>query len=311
MNIGVFIGDANGERTTVATLQAQARAAEAAGFVTGWVPHIPWSLDGLTALAIAGLVTDRIELGTAVMPTYTRHPLTMAQQALSAQAAAGGRVTLGIGPSHPVVIEKMYGLAYDRPIAHMREYIGVLRTAFAGSGKVVFNGELYRTDALLEVPGGSSLPILVAALAPQMLRLTGAVADGTIAYWADERAIAEHVVPLINQAAEAADRPPPRVVAGLPIAIVDDAGEVRDQATRMLNAYTAIPTYQRILARGDAEHPVDVALIGDEAHVLGRLRAFAAAGASDLCAAPMGLGPDGEATKRRTLDFLAALTPAL
>ena len=161
------------------------------------------------------------------------------------------------------------------------------------------------------MPGGSPLPILVAALARQMLRLTGTVADGTIAYWADERAIADHVVPLITKAAEAARRPPPRVVAGLPIAIVDDAGEVREQATRMLNAYTAIPTYQRILARGDAEHPVDVALIGHEADVLRRLRAFADAGATDLCAAPMGLGPDGESTKRRTLEFLASLTPAL
>jgi F420-dependent oxidoreductase-like protein len=311
MKLGVFIGDANGERTTVAALQAQARAAEAAGFVTGWVPHIPWSLDGLTALAIAGLVTEHLELGTAVMPTYTRHPLAMAQQALSAQAVAPGRVTLGIGPSHPVVIEKMYGLGYDRPIAHVREYIGVLREAFAGSGKVVFDGELYRTDALLEVPGGSPLPILVAALAPQMLRLTGTVADGTIAYWADERAIGEHVVPLITAAAEAAGRPRPRVVAGLPIAIVDDPDAVRDQAGRMFSGYTGIPTYQRILARGDAEQPVDVAVIGDEAHAERRLRAFAAAGATDLCAAPLALGPDGEATKRRTLEWLASLTRAI
>jgi F420-dependent oxidoreductase-like protein len=311
MNIGVFIGDANGERTTVAALQAQAQAAEAAGFVTGWVPHIPWSLDGLTALAIAGMVTDRLELGTAVMPTYTRHPLTMAQQALSADAVAPGRVTLGIGPSHPVVIEKMYGLGYDRPITHVREYIAVLREAFEGPGQVVFDGDLYHTDALLQVPGGGPMPILVAALAPQMLRLAGTVAEGTIAYWADERAIGEHVVPLITDAAGAAGRPPPRVVAGLPIAIVDDPGAVRDQATRMLSAYTAIPTYQRILARGAAAHPVDVALIGDEAHALRRLRAFADAGATDLCAAPLGLGPDGEATKRRTLDWLASLTPGL
>jgi F420-dependent oxidoreductase-like protein len=310
MNIGVFIGDANGERTTVAKLQAQARAAEAAGFITGWVPHIPWSLDGLTALAIAGLVTDRLELGTAVMPTYTRHPLTMAQQALSAQAAAPGRVTLGIGPSHPVVIEKMYGLSYDRPIAHVREYIGVLRQAFAGSGKVIFDGELYHTDALLEVPGGSPMPILVAALAPQMLRLTGTVAEGTIAYWADERAVGEHVVPLITKAAEAAGRPAPRVVAGLPIAIVDDPDSVREQAARMFTGYTGIPTYQRILARGNAGHPVEVAIIGDEAHALRRVRAFADAGATDLCAAPLGLGSDGEATKRRTLDWLASLTPS-
>jgi F420-dependent oxidoreductase-like protein len=311
MRIGVFIGDANGERTTVATLQAQARAAEAAGFATGWVPHIPWSLDGLTALALAGTVTDRIELATAVMPTYTRHPLTMAQQALSAQAAAGGRVTLGIGPSHPVVIEKMYGLEFDRPIAHVREYIEVLRRAFDGPGQVVFHGDLYRTDALLEVPGGSPMPILVAALAPQMLRLAGAVADGTVAYWADERAVADHVVPRITAAAEAAGRPGPRVVAGLPVAIVDDPDAAREQATRMFAAYTRIPTYQRILARGEAGHPVDVAIIGDEAHALRRLRGFADAGATDLCAAPLPVGPDGEETKRRTVAWLASLTPAL
>jgi F420-dependent oxidoreductase-like protein len=235
----------------------------------------------------------------------------MAQQALSAQAAAKGRVTLGIGPSHPVVIEKMYGLHYDRPIAHTREYIDVLRRAFAGPGQVVFDGELYRTDALLEVPGGSSIPILVAALAPQMLRLTGTVADGTIAYWADERAIGEHVVPRITAAAADAGRPPPRVVAGLPIAIVDDPGDVRDQAARLFAGYTRIPTYQRILSRGDATDPVDVAIIGDEAHALRRLQSFADAGATDLCAAPLRLGTDGDATRRRTLAWLSSLTPAL
>jgi len=311
MRIGIFIGDASGERTTVAGLLDNARAAESAGFATGWVPHIPWSLDGLSALALAGTVTERIELGTAVMPTYTRHPLSMAQQALSAQAAAGGRVTLGIGPSHPVVIEKMYGLAYHRPIAHTREYIEVLRTAFAGSGQVVHEGELYRTDAMLAVPGGSPLPILVAALAPQMLKLTGEIADGTIAYWANERAIGEHVVPRLGAAAAAAGRPAPRVVTGLPIAIVDDPDAVRDQAVVALDAYTAIPTYQRILARGGAAHPVEVAVIADEAGALARLRSFADAGSTDLCAAPLGLGPDPVATRRRTIDFLAGLTPAL
>ncbi len=311
MRIGVFIGDAHGERTTVATLRAQAQAAEAGGFATGWVPHIPWSLDGLTALAIAGEVTGRIELGTAVMPTYTRHPLAMAQQALSAQAAAGGRVTLGIGPSHPVVIEKMYGLRYDRPVAHTREYLGVLRRAFAGPGQVTFAGDLYRTDALLEVPGGSEMPILLAALAPQMLRLAGTAADGTIAYWADERAIGEHVVPRITAAAEAAGRPPPRVVAGVPVAIVDDADAARDRATRLFAAYLNIPTYQRILGRGATGNPVDVAIIGDEAHALRRLQAFADAGASDLCAAPFRIGADGEATRQRTFDWLASLTPGL
>src|SRR6185312_1561306 len=130
MRLGVFIGDASGLRTDVAGLLDNAREAERLGFATGWLPHIPWSLDGLTAVALAGQVTNRIELGTAVMPTYPRHPLAMAQQALSAQAATDGRLVLGIGPSHPVVIESMHGLEYARPAHHTREYVEVLRAAF-------------------------------------------------------------------------------------------------------------------------------------------------------------------------------------
>ena len=127
MRIGLFISDVSGEQTTIDELLANARAAEALGFSTGWVPHIPWSLDGLTALALAGQVTNQIELGTAVMPTYPRHPLAMAQQAMSTQAATDGRLVLGIGPSHPVVIESMHGLEYARPAHHTREYVEVDR----------------------------------------------------------------------------------------------------------------------------------------------------------------------------------------
>ena len=134
MRIGMFIEGVSGERTTVEALLASARDAEERGFTCGWVPHIPWSLDGLTALALAGRVTDGIELGTAVMPTYPRHPLAMAHQALSTQAAAGGRLVLGIGPSHPVVIEGMHGLRYESPARHTREYVEVLRAAFACTG---------------------------------------------------------------------------------------------------------------------------------------------------------------------------------
>src|SRR5687767_2470050 len=193
MRIGIFIVETTMDiRTDVATLQANAKWAEDNGFSTGWVPHIPWSLDGLTALALCGEVTSRIELGTAVMPTYPRHPLAMAQQALSTQAAVSGRLALGIGPSHPVVIERMHGMAYDRPAAHVREYVEVVRAAQT-PGIVSYEGALFQTAALLDVPGASPFPILVAALAPRMLQLTGELADGTITYWADERAIESHV----------------------------------------------------------------------------------------------------------------------
>ena len=307
MRIGLFIGEATGARTSVDDLLASARAAEAQGFATGWVPHIPWSLDGLTAVALAGQATSRIELGTAVMPTYSRHPLAMAQQALSAQAAANGRVALGIGPSHAVVIEGMYGLEYERPAAHTREYVEFLRAAFAGTGYVSHHGEFFRVDAMLVVPGAEPpMPILVAALAPLMLRLAGELTDGTITYWANEQAIGDHVVPRITKAADGAGRPVPRVVAGVPVAVVADPDAARERAAQVFTAYEAIPTYQRILGRSGDAAPADVAVIGTETQVVARLRAFADAGATDLCAAPMGLDDDRDASARRTVELLAS-----
>jgi F420-dependent oxidoreductase-like protein len=311
VRIGIFIGDANGARDTVDDVEAAAAAAEALGFATGWVPHLPWSLDALTALALAGRTTSRIELGTAVFPTYPRHPLAMAQQALSTQAACGGRLVLGIGPSHPVVIETMFGLEYDRPARHTREYVEVLRAAFAGTGFVSFDGEFFRVQSMLEVPGESPPPILVAALAPLMLQLAGEVADGTITYWANEKAVGEHIVPRITGAAEAAGRPAPRIVVGLPIAVVDDADAAREQAAAAFTAYNAIPTYQRILGRGGDAKPEDVAVIDTEARVTARLHAYADAGATDLIAAPLGLGDDAGAGQRRAVELLASLAPEL
>ena len=307
MRIGVFIGDASGARTSVEELLGAAKRAETLGFTTGWVPHIPWSLDGLTALALAGPVTRRIELGTAVMPTYPRHPLAMAQQALSTQAATNGRLALGIGPSHPVVIENMYGLSYDKPAARTAEYVDVLQACFAQTGHVRYDGEHYHVDAMLEVPGGADIPLLLAALGPKMLELTGRLADGTVTYWADEHAISEHVVPRLTASASAAGRPAPRVVVGLPVAVVTDVDAARDRATRLFSAYESIPTYQRILGRGAASAPVDVAVIGTEAQVRERLRRFEDAGATDLCASVLGLDDDRDASRQATLDVLANL----
>jgi F420-dependent oxidoreductase-like protein len=306
MRVGVFIGEASGEKTTIDQLLANARAAEARGLATGWVPHIPWSLDALTALALVARETSTLELGTAVVPTFPRHPMSLAQDALSVQAVAGGRLTLGIGPSHPVVIEKMYGLSYDKPASHTAEYVEVLQQCFAGTGMVDHDGDRYHVHAMLDVPGGAPVPLLVAALAPRMLELTGRLADGTITYWADERAIGDHVVPRITAAAAAAGRGAPRVVVGLPVAVVTDVDAARDRAAKLFAAYEAIPTYQRILGRGDAGSPVDVAVIGDEAHVRDRLQRFADLGATDLCASALGLDADRDKSREATLDVLAS-----
>ena len=309
MRIGVFIGEVSGARTTVDDLLVAARDAEARGFASGWVPHIPWSLDALTALALAGQVTTRIELGTAVVPTYPRHPLAMAHQAMSTQAATAGRLALGVGPSHPVVIEGMYGLAYDAPARHTREYVEVLRAAFACTGHVEYHGEFLDFSSMLEVPGATPAPILVAALAPLMLRLAGEVADGTITYWANERALGDHVVPRITHAASTAGRPSPRVVVGLPVAVVADRDAARERAAKLFTTYNAIPTYQRIMGRGGDAAPEDIAVIGTEANVVARLRSYADAGATELCAAPLGLDDDRDGSHRATLDLLASLAP--
>src|SRR5215207_6788189 len=280
MRIGLFISDVSGEQTTIDELLANARAAEALGFTTGWVPHIPWSLDGLTALALAGQVTSGL--------------------------------VLGIGPSHPVVIESMHGLEYVRPAQHTREYVEVLRAAFAGSGHVEHRGEIFGFSSMLTVPGSTPAPIMIAALAPKMLQLAGELTDGTITYWANERAVGEHVVPAITAAAESAERPSPRVVVGLPVAVVDDADAGRGRAAKLFSSYLNIPTYQRILSRGgDDTSPADVAIIGTEAEVVERLRGYASAGATDLCATALGLEEDRDASQRRTVELLASLTPEL
>jgi F420-dependent oxidoreductase-like protein len=307
MRLGIFIGDAGGERTSVDELLAGARQAEELGFATGWVPHIPWSLDGLTALALAGQVTSRIELGTAVMPTYPRHPIAMAQQAMSAQAASSGRVVLGVGPSHSVVIERMHGLAYEHPARHTGEYVEVLKKAFHGTGHVSYKGEFFNVEAMLEVPGSSDMPVLVAALAPRMLRMAGTLADGTITYWANERAIGEHVVPSISTAAGEAGRPTPRVVAGIPVALVRDVDAAKQRAAKVFAGYDGIPAYQRIRSKGGDDDLPELAIIGDEATVAARIKAYADAGATDLAAAVVGLDDDREGSVQRTIELLASL----
>jgi 5,10-methylenetetrahydromethanopterin reductase len=311
VRIGVFVSETSTEQTGVDALVAAASAADVDGFSTAWVPHIPWSLDALSAVTVAAAATERIELGTAVVPTYSRHPLAMAQQALSAQAAARGRAVLGIGPSHPIVVEAMYGLSYEHPIRHVREYVDVLDAAFAGTGQVDHDGELYRVHAMLRIPGAETMPVLLAALAPLMLRLAGERTAGTITWMADEHAHAEHVVPRITAAAEAAGAATPRVVAGLPVAVHDDADQARERAARMFAVYTQIPTYQRILDRGDASGPADVCLVGDETAVTARLNAYRDAGVTDLAASIFTVGEDREASRRRTWELLASLAPRL
>jgi len=317
MRIGLMTGPERGRyRRKVAQLAADAAAAERDGFTSIWAPQIPGDFDAFTTITLMGQATERIELGTAVVPIQTRHPIAMAQETLSVQAVCDGRFTLGIGVSHHWVIEDMLGLSYQRPARQMRDYLEVLNAALTGPGTVDVENEGYRVHSPMDVTDHAPNPVLLAALAPVMLRVAGELASGTILWLADERAVGEHVVPRITQAAAAAGRPAPRVVAGVPVALCPN-GEVdaaRDTANRLLGHSEFCPSYQQLLERGDAKNEGDILAAGDESAVSRRLRAFRDAGATDLAVRVVALGPDREsrlASKRRTLEFLASLCPEL
>jgi 5,10-methylenetetrahydromethanopterin reductase len=323
MRIGLFISEASPPGSTIEATIERARWADEQGLHTGWVPHVPWSLDALTALALVGPATTRMELGTAVVPTWSHHPYAMAQHALTAQAACRGRLLLGIGPSHQMVAEGWYGADYSGVIHHVREYVEVLEEANAAQvealqgrgaggmgGPVRHEGERYPVQSLLGVPGGEPVPIYLAALAPLMLRLAGERAEGTITWMCDEAAVEGHVAPRLAAAAQGVGRPMPRIIAGLPVAVCADRDVGLASAERRYGTYKDIPTYARALARGESSTPGEVAAVGTEEQVAGRLRSYADAGVSDLAAMTWGVGDD-EAERRanhdRTLALLAEL----
>jgi F420-dependent oxidoreductase-like protein len=317
MRIGLMIGPEKGRyRHKVAQLIADAQAAEREGFNSVWIPQIPGDFDAFTAMTIIGQATERIELGTAVLPIQTRHPIAMAQEALSVQAVCGGRFTLGIGTSHDWVIEGMLGLSYERPAVQMRNYLEVLNAALDGPGAVDIENERYRVHSPIDVTDRRPNPVVLAALGPVMLRLAGEHASGTILWMADERAIAEHIVPRITKAAAGAGKPAPRVIAGIPVVLcrnaeVDDA---RARANRVLGHAEFCSNYQQLLDRGDATDVGDILAAGDESAVLERLRAFRDAGVTDLGVRVLAIGAEREArieSRDRTLAFLSSLCPEL
>jgi len=313
MRMGLMIGPERGRyEEKVAKLVADAEAAEAAGYSSIWVPQIPNDFDALTAITLMAGGTSRIELGTAVTVIQTRHPVAMAQQALSTQAVCEGRLALGMGPSHHWVVEDMLGLRYEKPARLVRDYVEALNRAFAGPGPVDVENDSFRIHNPLDITDLAAPPILLAALAPVMLRIAGGSASGTILWMADERAIGDHVAPRITKAAADAGRPPPRVVAGVPVALCakDEVGVAREKANKVLGHAEFSPNYERLLEQGDATDVGDLLAAGDEAAVAARLRSFRDAGATDLSIRVLPMGPDREArieSRRRTEAFVATI----
>lgn len=298
MRIGVFVGASTADLMSLDELIGRIKQAEEDGFDSFWVPHISArGYDALTVLALAGTQTSRIELGVGVVPTYPRHPVAMAQHALTTAAATGERFLLGLGPSHRPGIEGSFGLSYDRPALHTREYLSVLRPLMQ-EGRVQFSGEFFNVNAELDVLDRPKCPVLISALAPRMLRLAGEKADGTITWMAGPRTIREHITPRISQSAEASEREAPRVCVGLPTSVCDDEGAGRRQAAEAYERYGQLVNYRRVLDIEGVEGPSEVCVVGNEESLRRQLEDFAAGGATDFMANIFAGEGDAEAGAR-------------
>src|SRR4051794_10496304 len=298
-----------GGGSSVDRIVQQAVDAEADGFTSLWFASAVFG-DPLVPMAIAGKATTTIELGTSVLQTYTCHPVLQANRA-AATAAAMERpgFTLGVGPSHDLVIEGVFGLSYDHVGAHTEEYIDVLAPLLRGGG-VDHRGEHFR----VQVPAVNPLPqpvdLMLSALAPRLLRVAGESTAGTILWMGNARSVETHVAPRINAAAAAAGRPTPRIVAGLPVAVHDDVDEARERAAKDFANYGVLPNYRRILDIGGAPGPGDAAIVGDEASVTAQIQSLFDAGATDVWAAPFPVGDDRAGSRHRTRALLKELAAA-
>jgi len=302
LRIGIGIADAGG--SDLDALLASYERAERDGFAVAWIPNL-FGMDALTLAALAGRVTKTIEIGTAVVPTFSRHPVYMAQQAATVQAATRGRFLLGLGPSHKVVIEDMLGLSFAKPARHVREYLTVVKDLLE-TGKCSFSGETLRVHASLNVKVERPCPVLIGALGPRMRKLGGGLADGTITWMTGPRTLGERIVPDLRAAAEAAGRKAPRVVAGFPVVLTGDPQGARQAASRAFALYGQLPSYRAMLDAEGLADPGEIAIAGDERQIESALRGLVSAGVTDLNAYLFPYA-DGSASIERTRALLASL----
>jgi 5,10-methylenetetrahydromethanopterin reductase len=283
MRYGLFLG---GQASDVSAIVDAVRDAKAAGFSSAWLPQI-FGTDALMALALAGAVVPDIELGTGVVPTYPRHPMALASQALTVQAATGNRLVLGIGLSHQVVVEGMWGYSFDKPARHMREYLAALLPLLRGEAANV-QGETLKCIGQVDVKDAAAPPVLIAALAPVMLKLAGAVADGTVTWMVGPATLGDHITPSITAAAAEAGRPAPRIAVALPVCLTNDVEGARERAAKDFLMYGYLPSYKAMLDKEGVDGPAGVAIVGDEAAVRAGIQRIADSGGTDFVATCFG-----------------------
>lgn len=292
---------------SVEALVAPYRQLEADGFASGWIGnHL--NHDAMTVCALAGQATSTLELGTAVVPTYPRHPMVMAQQALTTNMACGGRFTLGLGLSHKFIVEGWQGLRWATPVRHLREYLQVLNALLDGE-QIDHDGEEYRVHlnnesfTRLEVPGGGRPQVLIAALGPGMLKVAGELSDGTSMFWCGPNYIERTAVPAITRAADVAGRPAPRVIAGIPLSVTANEEAARASCAQVWEVYGRIYSYRKVIEAEGASGVADMAIVGDEASVRAQLKRLESIGVTDYNGAILPVPEDADAP-RRTYEFL-------
>tara|TARA_B100000029_G_scaffold516564_1_gene631096 strand:+ start:1258 stop:2187 length:930 start_codon:yes stop_codon:yes gene_type:complete len=305
MRIGLGVGAVARNDIAVSDLVELFVKAEEDGFKAVWISH-SFASDSIMLMSLAGASTSELELGTFVVPTYTRHPIAMAQQALTAASATNGRFTLGIGLSHKTMIEGIYGLDYSKPIRHMREYLNVLNGVLAGE-PFSFHGEEYDVEVPALGVGQVSAPsVIVAALGPQMLRLCGRLSEGTATWLGSKSYLANQAIPIFKESAAKAGRENPRIIAGIPVAVTDDIDAAKQTAAKTFANYGTIPSYRAVLDAGGAADPEDVVIVGNEQEVTDQIRQLSAIGVTDLNAVPYSI-PSDKMSRTRTRELLSVL----
>jgi F420-dependent oxidoreductase-like protein len=290
------------QRAAVGPIQEQASKALDDGFTSYWLAEHPTG--GFDALTVLGAIADKvpsIELGTAIIPTFPRHPMTLAAQTLTTRSIVGDRLTLGIGLSHASMMTQL-GIEFDRPVLHLREYLSVLMPLLE-SGEVSFKGELYSCEAKIFSAPQSSCPVVVAALGEQTLRVAGHRTSGTTLAWVGPKTIRDHIVPKISAAAAAAGRQAPRIISTLPVCVTDEIEAIASLINKRLGTYGELPSYRAMFEREGVTSPAELALVGDEDTVMERLQNLADAGVTDFAASEFTVSPE---QVRRTRDLLKA-----
>ncbi len=311
LKIGVHILEATAPQAVDAIVDADKNGIDAAWMTLGGAQP-----DSVTIFAAAAVRTDRIKLGTSIVPTYPRHPLALAQAARVVAQLALGRLRLGVGPSHQPIIEGMLGIPFQRPLTHLREYLTILKAALQRGGQVEFSGQLFKVRS--DCGPAVDVQVMASGLRRKAFDLIGELADGAISWVCPLRYIEDVALPALAAGAERAGRARPAMVMHTGVCVHDDPSEAREAAMRQLGFYPRLPFYRQMFLDAGFAEAADgsmseamlesILVHGDESAVAEQLGGIAATGVDEVICSIVPAGADREESARRALRLLAGLS---